>query len=76
MLTRLIATDDVYYDTLVCMATHSRDVEEGLRQAILDSGTSDKALKMVQSKIFKDPEIRSLVGTSRAIDIIRGGTKA
>jgi hypothetical protein len=58
------------------MATHSRDVEEELRQAILDSGTSNKALEMVQSKIFKDPETRSLVGTSRAIDIIRGGTKA
>lgn len=69
-------TDDVYYDTLVCMATHSANVEKELRQAILDSATSDEALKTVESIIFKDPETRSLVGTTRAIDIIAGGVKA
>ena len=69
-------TDNVYYDTLVCMATHSMDVEEELRRAILDSVTSDEALKLVESMIFKDPETRSLVGTTRAVDIIGGGVKA
>jgi len=68
--------DDVYYDTLVCMATHSANVKKELRQAILDSATSDKALEAVASMIFEDPETRSLVGTTRAIDIIRGGVKA
>ena len=68
--------DIVYYDTLVCMATHSTNVEKGLRQAILDSATSNKALKAVESTIFKDSETRSLVGTTRAIDIVGGGVKA
>ena len=58
------------------MATHSMDVEEELRRAILDSATSDEALKLVESMIFKDPETRSLVGTTRAVDIIGGGVKA
>jgi len=70
-----LSKDDVYYDTLVCMATHSSNVENGLRQAILDSATSDEALKVVESIIFKDPEVRSLVGTTRAIDIVGGGVK-
>lgn len=58
------------------MATHSMDVKEELRQAILDSATSDETLKLVESMIFKDPETRSLVGTTRAVDIIGGGVKA
>lgn len=66
----------MYYDTLVCMATHSANVEEELRQAILDSATSDKALKFVESMIFRDSETRSLVGTTRAADIIGGGVKS
>lgn len=69
-------TDDVYYDTLVCMATHSVNVEKELRQAILDSATSNDALESVASIIFKDPETRSLVGTTRAIDIVGGGVKS
>lgn len=69
-------TDNVYYDTLVCMATHSANVEKELRRAILDSATSGDALETVQSMIFKDPETRSLVGTTRAVDIIGGGVKA
>ncbi|KAF9649050.1 carboxypeptidase S [Thelephora ganbajun] len=71
-----LSRDNVYYDTLVCMATHSANVGKDLRQAILDSVTSDEALKVVESMVLRDPETRSLVGTTRAIDIIRGGVKA
>jgi hypothetical protein len=60
-------TDDVYYDTLVCMATHSASVEKELRRAILDSETSDEALQAVEPVIFKDPETRSLEGTARQL---------
>ena len=66
----------MYYDTLLCVATHSVKVEDTLRQAILDSATSDEALKLVESVIFRDPATRSLVGTTRAIDIVGGGVKA
>ena len=58
------------------MATHSANVERELREAILDSATSDEALKLVESMIFRDLETRSLVGTTRAVDIIGGGVKA
>ena len=69
-------TDNVYYDTLVCMATHSANVEKELREAILDSATSDEALTLVESIVFRDLKTRSLVGTTRAVDIIGGGVKS
>ena len=58
------------------MATHSVKVEDALRHAILDSATSDEALKLAESIILRDPETRSLLGTTRAIDIVGGGVKA
>ena len=66
----------MYYDTLFCVATHSANVEDALRQAILDSATSDEALKSTESIVLRDSETRSLLGTTRAIDIVRGGVKA
>lgn len=66
----------MYYETLLCVASHSVKVDDALRQAILDSATSDEALELAESIIFKDPETRSLIGTTRAIDIVGGGVKA
>ena len=60
-------TDDVYYDILVYMATHSANVKEELRRTILESETSNEALKAVGTVIFKDSETRSLVGTARQL---------
>jgi hypothetical protein len=47
-----------------------------MKKAILASTKSDKVLKAVESAIFKDPLISSLVGTTRAVDIVGGGVKA
>ena len=47
-----------------------------MTEAILASIKSDKALRVVESMIFKDPLITSLVSTTRAVDIIGGGVKA
>jgi len=66
----------VFYNTLLCSAVHSAEIDQGLKKAILTSTTSDDALKAVESVIFQDPLINSLVGTTRAVDIIGGGVKA
>jgi Gly-Xaa carboxypeptidase len=66
----------VFYDTLLCTAVHSAEIDRDLKKAILASTKSDKALKAVESMIFKDPLISSLVGTTRAVDIVGGGVKA
>jgi Gly-Xaa carboxypeptidase len=54
---------------------HSAEVNQDLKKAILASIKSDKALRVVESMVFKDPLITSLVGTTRAVDIIGGGVK-
>ena len=66
----------MYYDTLVCSAAHSAEVDPDLRKAIVASIKSDKALKAVESVIFQDRSISSLVGTTRAVDVIGGGVKS
>jgi len=68
--------DNVFYDTLLCSAVHSTEIDQGLKEAILASTTSDNALKVVESAIFRDPLINALVGTTRAVDIIGGGVKS
>ena len=68
--------DNVFYDTLICTAMHSTEVGEDLKKAILASIKSDKALEAVESMIFQDRLINSLVSTTRAVDIIGGGVKS
>ena len=67
---------NVFYDTLVCSAVHSAEIDDGLRKDILASIKSDEALKAVESVIFQDSTINALVGTTRAVDIVGGGVKA
>lgn len=66
----------MFYDTLLCSAVHSAEIDQDLKKAILASTTSDDALEVVESVIFQDPLTSSLVGTTRAVDIIGGGVKA
>ena len=72
----LSCLENVFYDTLLCSAVRSAEMDKGLRDAILASTVSDRALKAVESVIFNDPFTRSLVGTTRAVDIVGGGVKA
>ena len=66
---------NVFYDTLLCTAVHSSEIHRDTRKAILASIKSDEALKAVESMIFKDLMISSLVGTTRAVDLVGGGVK-
>ena len=69
-------TGNVFYDTLICTAAHSAEVDQNLRKTILASTKSEKALKAVESVIFQNPLITALVGTTRAVDIVGGGVKS
>jgi len=66
----------VFYDTLICAAIHSAEINQDLRKAILASIESDEALEAVESAVFQDPLINALVSTTRAVDIISGGVKS
>ncbi|KAF9786336.1 carboxypeptidase S [Thelephora terrestris] len=71
-----LSRDNVFYDTLLCAAVRSAEIDPDMKKAILASIISDDALRAVESIIFKVPLISSLVGTTRAVDIIGGGVKA
>lgn len=57
------------------MATHSSGFPKDLREVILESIKSDRALSRLETWILQDSEIRALIGTTTAVDIIGGGVK-
>ena len=67
---------NVFYDNLVCTATHSAEVGRRAKKTILASIKSDKALRAVQSIVSQDPSMSALVRTTRAVDIVGGGVKS
>jgi Gly-Xaa carboxypeptidase len=64
------------YDTLQCIAEHAKSVPSHLRTVIKRSAHSKRALHALQAVVRKDKVLRSLVGTTQAIDIIHGGVKS
>jgi len=70
-----LTRDDPLYSTMQCVGEHGADVPRGLRKTIENSRHSKKALRSLEEALFKDPVYRSLVGTTQAIDLVRGGAK-
>ena len=46
-----------------------------LRKLIKRSVRCDKALHALEQALFRDPMLKSVVGTTQAIDLIQGGVK-
>lgn len=61
---------------LQCFAEHGATIPSTLRDAIKDSANSDDALQQVENILFKDPWFKTLIGTTQAVDVIRGGIKS
>lgn len=64
---------------LKCLATHGPDMPKKLREAVIKSVHSDKALREVQQILAQDAYLKillSIAGTTQAIDIVQGGVKA
>ncbi|PVH78384.1 Gly-Xaa carboxypeptidase [Cadophora sp. DSE1049] len=57
---------------LKIIAIHAKDIPLGLRKAILDPRSADKVLKYMDSSL----DLRALVRTSTAVDVVQGGEKA
>jgi Gly-Xaa carboxypeptidase len=47
-----------------------------VRRLIERSVYSNLALRALEKRVFKDPNFKSLAGTTQAVDIIQGGVKA
>ncbi|KAH6916052.1 Gly-X carboxypeptidase [Coprinopsis sp. MPI-PUGE-AT-0042] len=71
-----LTRDQPFYGTLQCIGAHAEDVPHDLRKAIQDSPSSSKALSKLSSIILEDNVMKSLVGTTRAVDLIQGGVKS
>ncbi|KAJ3990126.1 hypothetical protein F5890DRAFT_1399401 [Lentinula detonsa] len=72
-----LARDTVPHDTLLCYASHGRDIPHSLKHAIFKSTHCDAALRKVENMfVSKDRWYSSLVGTTQAVDMVFGGVKA
>jgi len=67
---------DPMYEYFQCLAEHANGLPEELRKLILRSLDSDTALRKLTEILAKDRVIKSLLGTTQAIDIISGGIKS
>ena len=63
------------YTALQCTAEHGKVVPSDLRKIISQSAISAKALDDLQDFVRSDKMLSSIVRTTQAIDIIRGGVK-
>ncbi|KAF5362478.1 hypothetical protein D9756_002470 [Leucocoprinus leucothites] len=68
--------DDPMYEYFQCFAEHANEMPEDLRELILHSLTSDAALRKLTETLSKDRVLKSLLGTTQAIDLISGGIKS
>lgn len=64
------------YQLFQCFAEYGATLPPSLRSAIKDSVDSDEALRDAESILFQNKVFKSLVGTTQAADIIRGGVKS
>ncbi|KAF9059428.1 hypothetical protein BDP27DRAFT_1431388 [Rhodocollybia butyracea] len=71
-----MSTHSVFYKTLQCYASHGKTIPSDLRNAIIQSSHSREALRQLGDVVFTDPRNAALVGTTQAIDLIRGGVKS
>ena len=63
------------YKAIQCQAEHAPAMPRALRRMIRRSAHSDWALRRLERRVFRDSTLKSLVGTTLAIDLIQGGVK-
>ncbi|KAI0675970.1 carboxypeptidase S [Trametes maxima] len=66
----------IYHSLLQCQAAHDPGLPWLLRQLILRSHTSDRALAALEDELARtDRRFGALAGTTQAADVVRGGVK-
>ncbi|EGN91720.1 hypothetical protein SERLA73DRAFT_173383 [Serpula lacrymans var. lacrymans S7.3] len=63
------------YKTVQCLAEHGSEMPLAWREVIRLSQYSDEALREAEMLLLQNPIIKSLAGTTQAINLIRGGIK-
>jgi len=57
------------------VAEHAKDFSAHLRALVKTSAHSDSALRELEATLINDPFYVPLIGTTQAIDLVRGGVK-
>lgn len=68
--------DNPIYDVLQCAAEHSGFLPPHVREAILKAPVDEGKRKVLTEFAASHPDIRDLIRTTRAVDVINGGVKA
>ena len=64
------------YSTVQCVGEHAKNFPLDLRALIEASAYSDLALQRLEAELTKDINLRALIGTTQAIDLVQGGVKS
>ncbi|CAI4050723.1 M20 family metallopeptidase SKDI_15G0100 [Saccharomyces kudriavzevii IFO 1802] len=70
------SVDNPVYNVLQCAAEHSSFFPPHVRDAILRSPVDENQRRVLTEFAGSHPDIRDLIRTTRAIDVINGGVKA
>ena len=70
-----LTTSNPFFKFLQCLAVHSPELNEQVKQAIFHSGDDPIANKLVTKFVSKSRLTRYNIQTSQALDVIRGGLK-
>ena len=70
-----ISPSNPFYYQLQCEAKYATLMDEKLRKDILNIDKDSKSKNSVLETLGKDPQVKFLVSTSQAVDIIYGGVK-
>src|SRR5882757_5200128 len=64
------------YGTIQCVGQYAKNLPAHLRALIKTSVHSDRALGKLEAELIRDPIYSALIGTTQAIDLVKGGVKA
>ncbi|KAF8552419.1 carboxypeptidase S [Imleria badia] len=70
-----LARGSPMYKSFQCVARYAPDLPDSLRRNIINAEHSEKALRSAEKELFRNGKIKNLVGTTQAIDLVRGGVK-
>ncbi|KAJ7666310.1 hypothetical protein B0H17DRAFT_1090112 [Mycena rosella] len=71
-----LSRESTPYRTFQCLAQYGTTMSPETKRIIKDSAHSDAALAAFEAILAKDKLYRSQIGTTTAIDVIRGGVKS
>lgn len=68
--------DSAIYSFLQCVAIHDLPLAPpAVRKDLLDSRRHNGALRRAERALLADPLTRSILGTTQAVDLVKGGVK-